>query len=210
MDTNLGGILGVSGYGQVAVICVLIVLEELGVPMPFAPGDLLLVLVGVSIATTHVNPFIVLLATYASALAGATAGREIFARLGVAALQRIGSVLKARDRIDALSGRLRRGGAAAVFVGRITPGLRVVTTEVSGLVAVPRRTFLKGLVPGVAVYQAVFVGLGAWLGPAAWATIERHSPKPGQLVILVLVAVAAALAWRAIMNNRPTSSGARG
>jgi len=26
---------------------------------------------------------------------------------------------------------LRRGGATAVFVGRITPGLRIVTTEIS-------------------------------------------------------------------------------
>lgn len=207
MDLSFGGLLGASGYGQVAGICVLILLEELGVPMPFAPGDLLLVLVGVSIATTHVNPVVVVLATYVSAIAGAMAGRELFARLGIAALRRLGSALKAGDRIDALCGRLRRGGAMAVFAGRITPGLRVVTTEVSGLVAVPRWTFIKGLVPGVAVYQAVFVGLGAYLGPAAWTAIEHYSPKPGQLLLVALIVVAAALAWRTMINVRRTSAG---
>lgn len=201
MDLSVGGLLTASGYGQVTAICVLIVLEELGIPMPLAPGDLLLVLVGVSIASTHVNPFVVVLATYVSAIAGAMAGREIFARVGVAAVRRLGTALKAADRIDAFCGRLRRGGAVAVFTGRITPGLRVVTTEVSGLVAVPRWTFIKGLVPGVAVYQAVFVGLGAWLGPAAWTAIERYSPKPGQLMLVMLIVVAAALAWRAMIRR---------
>src|SRR5215470_17593078 len=80
--------------------------------------------------------------------------------------------------------RLRRG-APAVFVGRITPGLRVVTTEASGLISIPRRTFVKELLPAGALYEAIFLGLGAWLGREAWRTIERYGPKPGQLIVLM-------------------------
>ena len=202
MSASITGLLGVSGYALVAVICGLIVIEELGVPMPMAPGDFLLVLAGASISTAHVNPLVVVTATYVSALVGAIGGRELFERIGVAALPRIAAVLHLKSsRVDDLTARLRRRGSAAVFLGRITPGLRVVTTQLSGLVAMPRRTFLKGLAPAIAVYEAVFIGLGAWLGPTAWATIEHYAPKPGEVLLIVVVIVGLGLALHALVNR---------
>jgi membrane protein DedA with SNARE-associated domain len=144
-----------SGYMAIAVISCLILLEELGIPMPFVPGDFLLVLAGMSIGTAHLNPLVVVAATYLSAIVGAAAGREVFERLGTAALPRIARLLHAGKRVENLTSRLQRGGALAVFLGRITPGLRIVTTYVSGLIAMPRRTFLKGLAPGIAVYRDI-------------------------------------------------------
>jgi len=193
MHMDITGLLSGSGYGSIAFICCLIVLEELGVPMPMAPGDLLLVLAGAAIATGRVNPLVVVAATYVSAVGGAITGREIFGRLGTAALPRIAAFLHAGKRVDTLAARLRRGGAPAVFFGRITPGFRVVTTEVSGLISIPRRTFVKGLLPAVAIYQAVFMGLGAWLGRAAWSTIEHYAPRPGEVLVLLALVVAATL-----------------
>src|SRR5258708_38643130 len=187
MTDNIAGLFGVSGYALVAVLCGLIALEELGIPMPFAPGDFLLVLVGVSIATAHVNPLVVIAVTYAWALLGAVGGRELFERIGIVALPRVAALIPVGGRVDEMSARLRRRGSTGVFLGRITPGLRVVTTYVCGLVRMPRRTFVAGLAPGVAVYQGVFIGLGAWLGPTAWVTIERYAPKPGQLALLFAV-----------------------
>src|SRR5262245_23764088 len=143
MSAEISGLLGCTGYLPIAVICGLIVLEELGIPMPFAPGDLLLVMAGVSVATGHVNPFVVIAATYVSAILGAITAREMFERLGTAALPRIAALLHAGKRVDSLTARLRRGGAPAVFVGRITPGLRVVTTGLSGLVFTPRRPSVR-------------------------------------------------------------------
>src|SRR5260370_40571113 len=141
--------------------------------MPMAPGDLIVVRVGASIAAGHVNPLVAVLATYLAALLGAVGGRELFARVGGAAVPRIAALLHAHDRVDDLTARLRRGGSASVFVGRITPGLRVVTNELAGLIAMPRRTFLIGLAPAVAVYEAVFIGLGALLCQAPLQT-TRH------------------------------------
>jgi len=201
MNADITVLMSGSGYLAIAVICCLILLEELGIPMPFAPGDLLLVLAGVSIATAHLNPLVVVAATYLSAIVGATAGREVFERLGYAALPRIARLLRAGRHVENLTSRLKRGGALAVFLGRITPGLRILTTYVSWLSAMPRRTFLKGLAPGIAVYQAAFIGLGVWLGPAAWATIERYEPKPGQLLILMLVVAGSVLAGHALARR---------
>src|SRR5216683_7384743 len=200
MNEGIAGLLGVSGYALVAAICGLIVLEELGIPMPFAPGDFLLVLIGVTIATAHLNPLVVLVATYASALLGAMSGRELFERIGSAALPRIAAFVRAEKRVDDLAAKLRRGGSPAVFVGRITPGMRINTNYISGLVAMPRRTFLIGLAPALAVYEAVFIGLGAWLGPTAWATIERHAPKPAVLILLLVTVLGLGLAGHALVR----------
>src|SRR5260370_1335150 len=200
MSAAIQALLGISGYPLMAVICGLIMLEELGIPMLMAPGDLLLVLTGVSIATGRVNPLAVVTAVYISALLGAIAGRELCERIGSTALPRIARVLHAGDRLDDLTAKLRRGGSAAVFVGRITPGLRVYTTQLSGLVAMPRRTFLVGLAPGIAVYDAVYISLGAWLGLSVLTTIKHYMPGPGVLVLLV-IGIGSALAGHALVSH---------
>src|SRR5712692_6106839 len=206
MSAIIHSLLGISGYPLIGVICGLILLEELGIPMPMAPGDLLLVLTGISIATGRVNPFVVVSAVYFSALIGAIGGRELCEHIGSTALPRIARLLHARDRVDDLTAKLRRGGSVTVFIGRITPGLRVYTTQLSGLVAMPRRTFVIGLAPGIAFYDAVFISMGAWLGPTAWATIEHYAPKPGQLIVLVVVIAGSAIAGRALVNRARGSS----
>ncbi len=200
MSAIIHSLLGISGYPLIGVICGLILLEELGIPMPMAPGDLLLVLTGISIATGRVNPFVVVSAVYFSALIGAIGGRELCEHIGSTALPRIARLLHARDRVDDLTAKLRRGGSVTVFLGRITPGLRVYTTQLSGLVAMPRRTFVIGLAPGVALYDAVFISLGAWLGLGVLTTIKNYMPGPGVLVVLVMV-IGSALAGHALVNH---------
>ena len=196
MHAIITGLLSLSGYPLIGVICGLIVVEELGIPMPMAPGDVLLVLAGVAIATGRVNPFVVVTAAYFSALLGAIAGREIFERIGHAALPRMARLFHAGGRVDDLAARLRRGGAASVFLGRITPGLRILTTCFSGLIAMPRRTFLIGLAPGIAVYQLVFISLGAWLGLGVLT-----SRKPMEVFVLVVTVVGLALIGRALVKR---------
>jgi membrane-associated protein len=200
MSATTIGLLGLSGYALIVLLCGLLVVEELGVPLPFLPGDLMLVLAGISIATGHLNPSLVMAATYISVLAGALAGREIFERLGMAALTRLTKLLHVSEQFDSLAARLRRYGAPGVFIGRITPGLRVHTTEVSGLIRMPRFTFLLGLGPAVAVYEAVFLGLGAWLGPTAWATIHHYAPAPGDVLLMLITIVGWVFAGRALIN----------
>ena len=201
MSAIITALLGLSDYPLIAVICGFIVLEELGIPMPMAPGDLMLVLTGVSIATGRVNPFVVATAVYVSALLGAVSGREIAARIGGGALSRIARLFHARDRVEDLTAKIRRGGSTAVFLCRITPGVRLTTNQLSGLVAMPRRTFLIGLAPGIAVYEAVFISLGAWFGLSVLTTIKRHTPGSGELLLLLVVVVGAALAVHAFVNH---------
>lgn len=192
MNALVESLVHTSGYSLIVIVCGLIVLEELGIPMPVFPGDLMLVLAGAAIVTSHLNPFVVPAATYTAAVAGALGGREVCERLGQKAVARMARFLHVSDHVDRLGGKLRRGGPLAVFLGRLTPGLRILTNQAAGLVGMRRRTFAIGLAPAVAVYQAVFMGLGAWLGKSAWDTVQRYEPKPGQVLLaLALLAVCA-------------------
>ena len=76
-----------------------------------------------------------------------------------------------------------------------------MTTQLSGLVGMPRRTFMVGLVPGVAAYQAVFITLGAVLGKPAWMTIEHYSKNPAVLALVVLTVIALALVGHALTGR---------
>ena len=78
----IGWVQGLEGTVLIVVICALMFIEEAGVPVPFAPGDLVLAIGGIAIAGGRVNPVVFVLAVVASILAGATTGREIFALLG--------------------------------------------------------------------------------------------------------------------------------
>lgn len=195
------GLASLGGYWLIAVILLLVVAEEIGVPMPFAPGDMLLVLAGAAVATVHLNPVVVAIAMYLAALSGAVIGRELFERVGSALVGKLPSAGRTRRAIERLGAALHNGGAKAVFVGRLTPGLRVLTTQVCGIVRLPRRSFVRGLVPALALYEAVFLGLGIGLGSAAFSFVSRYERLAPEILILVTGVTTALLLVRALWTN---------
>jgi energy-coupling factor transport system substrate-specific component len=176
-----------QGPGLVAVICGLMFIEETGVPLPFAPGDLVLAIGGIAVAGGRVNPVMLVAAVAVSITAGALIGREAAALLGWERLMRIAAPLRARGPLQRAAGLLQRGGWRAVFTARLIPGLRIYTTQVAGVSRVPVRTFLAGLLPANAVYIAAFVGLGAAFGRPILALIQLAER---QLLIALLALVA--------------------
>jgi membrane protein DedA with SNARE-associated domain len=188
---TIPGVAGLTGYALISAICGLLLVEEVGVPLPCGPGDLLLVVAGAAMVSGRLNPVAVVFAIYIAALSGAIGGREAFNRVRGRALARITRFLRVDGQVERLAARLGRGGARAVFLGRITPGLRVMTTQVCGLSGMPRRTFVMGLAPAVAVYEAFFLGIGATFGPGALSMLNRHMPSPWQLMVVVVVIIAA-------------------
>jgi membrane protein DedA with SNARE-associated domain len=177
------------------IICLLIFIEECGVPLPFAPGDLLLAVCGLAIHNGSLHPVLGLAAVYLTTIGGAMAGREIFARVGAPLLRRLTGSTRLQGPLERAAALLNRGGSAAVLAGRITPGLRIHTNQVSGLLGLPRRTFLLGLAPGAGIYVAVFAGAGMLFGRQAMELLHHAVHKLGlgvtvALVVLLWVGVA--------------------
>ena len=185
----LGWIQGLEGPVLLAAICALLFMEESGVPIPFAPGDLLLAIGGIAIAAGRVNPVVMPLAAVTAIVMGATLGREIFALLGWERLMRVAGPLHARMPLERAAGLLERNGWRAVFTARLIPGLRVHTTQVAGVRRMPRLTFLAGLVPAAVVYVAAFAGLGAAFGRPILELVRRTEHQ----ALLLLLGLAAAL-----------------
>ena len=159
----INSIANLSGDLLIGVLASLVFIEESGIPIPFAPGDLLLLIAGVAIASDTVEPLPMVSALLLATILGAMVGREVFAAVGRPALLKVAEVLRFRPALERATHLLRRGGAPAVFVGRLIPGLRIHTTQVAGVSKMPRLTFAAGLIPSVFVYIAIFVGAGALL-----------------------------------------------
>ncbi len=180
---------GLDGTTLVVAISVLMFIEETGVPLPFAPGDLVLAIAGIAVAGGRVNPVLLVVAVSISITVGAIIGRAAAELLGWDRLMRIAQPLHARGPLERAAGLLQRGGWRTVFTARLIPGLRVYTTQVAGVSRVPFRTFVAGLLPANAVYIAAFVGLGAAFGRPILALIQlaEHQFLLALLILVPLV-----------------------
>jgi membrane protein DedA with SNARE-associated domain len=192
----VGAISSLSGDLLIAVIALLVFVEESGIPIPFAPGDLLLMTAGLAIASDTVEPVPMLGALVLATILGAMTGREVFAAVGRPALLRVADALRFRPALERATHLLRRGGAPAVFAGRLIPGLRIHTTQVAGVSRMPRLTFALGLIPSVFVYVAIFVGLGALIGQPAVRLFHRAEHRFFVVTVSLLAAAAVILSVR--------------
>lgn len=188
----------VHGWSALIVLCSLIAVEEAGVPLPMAPGDLLLVAAGVLIADGAMDPVAFLTLAFLASLAGALVGYGWTRAIGARALWALAERLRARRHLERAAGRLRSAGAWTVLAGRLVPGMRVNTTLVAGALGVPRRAYLAGLIPSILIWEAVFVGLGA----AAGAPVEHDLGRLEHLLVrgavFLLIGLAGYLAVRHI------------
>jgi membrane-associated protein len=189
-------IASLSGDLLIAVLAGLVFLEESGIPIPFAPGDLLLIIAGIAIASDTVEPLPMVAALLLASVLGAMVGREVFAAVGRPALIKVADALRFRPALERATNLLRRGGAPAVFIGRLIPGLRINTTQVAGVSKMPRLTFAAGLIPSVVVYITVFVGLGALVGQPAVRLFNRAEHRFFVIAVTALAALAVVLSVR--------------
>ena len=141
-----------------------ILIEEAGVPLPI-PGDLFIAAMGF-LASTGRASFLpsaaaVVLATVAGAgslyLVSRHAGRRILALAG-----RWFGYDEARA--ARLEEWLHRRGAAAIVLGRLVPGLRIVMTVVAGVLKLPQATFALGTLLAGAIWATLYFWLGYLLG----------------------------------------------
>src|SRR2546428_88845 len=195
----IGSISNLSGDLLIVVIAGLVFIEESGVPVPFAPGDLLLMIGGIAIASDTVDPVPMVAALLLATVIGAMIGRENFATVGQPAVMKVADTLRFRPALERAIHLLRRGGAPAVFAGRLIPGLRIHTTQAAGVSNMPRVTFAAGLVPSVLVYIAFFVGLGALVGQPAVRLFHRAEHRFFVIAVTTLatLAVVPSLPWLA-------------
>lgn len=154
-----------TGAQAYLLLCFLLFVEEVGIPLPMLPGDVLLLAGGYLAAIGVVHLSVFLLAACLAVAAGAVVCHTISRHLGHAAVMRWGRFVGLTEHRVQLAQRwLHRNGVPAVAVARVLPGTRITMSMAAGSLRLPRRDFVLGVLPSTAVFVGGFTAIGFVLG----------------------------------------------
>jgi membrane protein DedA with SNARE-associated domain len=177
----------VEPLGLTAIAALLFV-KEVGLPVPI-PGDLVVLGAGIAAARGELPP---LPALVAIVLAGIVGGVVQFLLIRSVArdpmMRLLGQVGLGPGRAERLAGRMRAGGARAVAIGRMTPGLRIGVIVASGLAGLPYLSFVSGLAAGNSVFVGGHFALGYLAGEPA---LRLAGALSGPAIVVAIAALAA-------------------
>ena len=183
----------------IAAVCLLLFLEEAGIPLPFAPGEAVLIGAGLLISAGSDPPWLVIPLAYLAVLAGVLVGYWWAHWIGPERLRSLAQRLHAGHPYDRAAGRLRSASPLQIAGSRLLPGLRVYTSLVAGAVGLDRRRFLIGVIPASAVWVVAFIGLGYFVGAPVERLMGRFAAYGLKAVVILLIA----LAWVFVARRVP-------
>lgn len=198
---------GLTGW----VIDVVAALGELGVAVlmlletvfPLIPSEVILPLVGYLANRDRLDLVGVLVASTAGAVLGALVLYGLGARLGerraTALLARL-PLVDAED-VERAAAWFDRHGGAAVFTGRLVPGVRALISLPAGASRMSLPAFTVLTVVGSALWNGLLVGAGYALG-TQYRLIERYSTVLDYAVVAAVVLTIGLLVRRRIRKRR--------
>lgn len=194
--------IGVAGVGAATA------LETV---FPPVPSEVVLPLAGY---TAYQGEFGVI-AAIVSATIGSYVGALVLYYLGAAwGLRR---VCATADRLPLVSSEdVRRGaaafarhGRAAVFFGRLMPGVRSVISIPAGIDRMPLVTFSLYTIAGSAVWNVLLIGAGYELG-AQWHLVERYVGAVSNVAHVLIALAVVVFAARRLRNRQRHGGGTHG
>jgi membrane protein DedA with SNARE-associated domain/DNA-binding transcriptional ArsR family regulator len=187
---------GLHGAVAIVLLCTLLFVEEAGVPVPFAPGELTLLAGGLLIAAGGLDPFIFVPLAIVVCVAGATVGFSWARIVGEHGLVGLAAKFHQHRALERVSIRIRMAGPVGIAVSRLIPGLRIYTTLVAGAFGVRRRTFIAGMVPSTAIWVVVYVAVGVVAGIPVEHFLTHLAKLAVQGAILLVIGLGGYLAIR--------------
>lgn len=193
-------------YGYVAVF-VLMFVEEAGVPMPL-PNEVALMYVGYLAYQGRLDANIAAAVATAGAAGGSGLLYLLAVRGGRPLIRKYGRFLHINDsKLDKAEAWIKRFGMISVPVARLTPGLRIYTTVVAGVLHVPFKVVFAAVVGASSIWSFFWVHLGLALGDN-WQTGARSFERAGRWGVIVVVAlIAIALLGRWLYQRRAKRAG---
>jgi len=179
----------------------LLFLEEGGIPLP-APGDTVILLAGAQIDRGQASIPIVVLLVVMATLLGSSLLYWISRLGGMPVVLRVCQFLRIKEeRVERLGGWVRRHRGVAIVFGRLTPGLRTVTTIAAGVFQVNYTAFLAYTALSATIWAGIYIFLGAAIH-SFYRNVAHYLFRPSALALLLLAFVIAAATvafrrWRA-------------
>lgn len=173
-----------------------LLVEEGGVPLP-VPGDLFIAAMGFLASRGEASFAPTAAVVTAATVLGAGFLYLVSRRLGRPLLLRVARRLGYSEEREArVEAWIARRGPAAIVVGRLVPGLRIVMTVAAGALRVDGRVFVTGTALAGLVWATLYFWIG-WLAGHGWGRLEGARLGAWPLVAALAVTGAGALAWRA-------------
>jgi membrane-associated protein len=196
-------------HGLVAAF-VFLLIEEAGVPVP-VPGDFLMLILGVRARQGEVPLWQAIAVMEAATLIGATCLYAAARLAGRGLVYRYGRFVRlSPERLDSTEQWLKQHGSRAVFLGRLVPGLRIVTAVACGVFEVPVWVFVPAMALGALAYIVAYTLVGYFLGPPVLVTLEGlHLPFGllGQLIPLGVIIWWTVRARQALRRKQASAPG---
>ncbi|AWB44181.1 hypothetical protein DCC85_08060 [Paenibacillus sp. CAA11] len=151
----------VAQYGYLAMYG-LLALGFIGIPVP---DETLVVVFGGLSAEGHFNFWIALLATFLGSMTGMMVSYSLGRGVGKPLLDRYGKwIFITPKRLAATEKWFLKFGNWTVLFGYFVPGLRQITSYLSGVYKLPLRTYVTFAGIGAAVWSFTFMYLGFTFG----------------------------------------------
>jgi membrane protein DedA with SNARE-associated domain len=174
-----------------AALFLLLFLEEGGIPLP-APGDTVILLAGAQIDRGQASVPIVVLFVVLATLMGSSILYWISRLGGMPVLLRVCQFLHIRqERIDKAGAWIQRHRGVAIVFGRLTPGLRTVTTIASGIFQIDYVAFLVYTGISAVIWAGIYIFLGVAIH-TFYRNVAHYLFRPSALGLLLLAFVIAA------------------
>ncbi len=183
----------VADWGYLAIFLLMLV-EEAGVPLPL-PNEAALLYAGYLASQGKLDANVAALTATLGAASGSAILYTLAKRGGRRLLRRFGRFVHLREeRLDDAERWVKRFGPLSIPLARLTPGLRIYTTVLTGLLRAPFRVVLAAIVGASLIWSYFWVYLGKILGDR-WEEAAHALERAGRwgVVAAVLLAVAALL-----------------
>jgi membrane protein DedA with SNARE-associated domain len=168
--------------------------EQIGLPLPSMP---LLLAAGALAGTAHLSFFASLLYAVLAAVAADSIWYYLGRRKGIRVLQLLCKIsLEPDSCVRRTEGVFAKQGARSLLLAKFLPGLGTVAPPLAGVFHMRARRFLLYDVLGTVLWAGSFLGLGYAFSGEIERVAERLENLGGGLLVLVLAAFAAYIAYK--------------
>lgn len=161
-------------HGQTLLSPLLILVEELGVPLP-VPGDVVVAYAGYQASLGKITYPIVFIDFLLAVIVGSSVLYFISRVVGEKVLLKLGRFIHlGEDKLKTVEKKFKKYGPLVIIIGRHIPGFRVPVTVFSGISKVPYPTFLISTIISVVFWIYFYLSLGVRLGPKTIHLVHAH------------------------------------
>lgn len=152
---------------------ILLVLEEIGVPLPFA--DVVIAYTGYQVEVGRIPYLVAFLVLLISDVAGATILYLLARKYGKLIVKKFGRYIDLdEEKLDSFEGKFRKFGPVAIIVGRHIYGFKVPITIFSGISKMRYLTFAISVIISDSFWIPFYLSVGRHLGPKTIRLFQQY------------------------------------